>query len=598
MRYFFIYSILFLSFTSCIYNPSKENFVEIEKDVPVLEITDKNVDLEADTLYVWKYTRFNYDLSGGNAKIHSTQVIFLNDTLRYVSGQGSFVVNPSSVNEGTYKVKILVYSGSGTGSLADKLGGEGYEFNRELILVVAKPKIVDVKINSTIENGFLKFSWDKIDKRFFKSYRLYIHDSGINNVMTREITDVNRNSFIDSSYVGGSIALNLWVNYINSDGYDAIFQKSFNYDYPIKIRFKEGIDSLRISWDKNPFHCSVHPQNNGNEIFNVRSDTMATIRAPGLGGLVQYGVTFKPTYLPPFTSGGFNTYATFTAGIFDGFKHSNIEYSQLLHSYIFKHEMSFTATNELLDVKGKYDYSWDYSDNNTIDFSVSGDKIYTTVNGQLNTFNSKLELLNSEKLPVGEIGFNTIRVIKSLDDRVFLIGTDGVIFLYDIVDHRIISRTPTVYGVSSNFKFAVSADGNYVAFINDKLYVYEIRNKQELILRHQIAGSFYGCFFAPNDPNKLILNTPENIRIFNCSSGSVDRVIDRFYANPINIDPVTNYMLLVSNSKAKIYIYDYESDKLVLELNHHGFAYDFKLLNNLIFTNPGYHFDISPYVYK
>ena len=158
--YFFIYSILLLSFTSCIYNPSKENFVEIEKDIPVPEITDRNIDLNADTLFVWKYTRFNYDLSAGNAQIHSTQVIFLNDTLRYASGQGSFVVNPSSVNEGTYKVKILVYSGSGTGSLADKLGGEGYEFNRELVLVVEKPKVVDVKITASIENGFLKFSWD------------------------------------------------------------------------------------------------------------------------------------------------------------------------------------------------------------------------------------------------------------------------------------------------------------------------------------------------------------------------------------------------------------------------------------------------------
>lgn len=598
MRYFFIFSILLLAFTSCIYNPSEENFKEIDKDVPVPDITDRNIDLNADTLFVWKYTRFNYDLSGGNAKIHSTQVIFLNDTLRYESGQGSFVVNPSSVSEGTYKVKILVYSGSGTGSLADKLGGEGYEFNREWVLVVEKPKVVDVKINTTIENGFLKFDWDKIDKRFFKSYKIYVYNLSIGNNLVREFTDVNRNSFVDSSYVGGAVLFNLWVNYINSDGNDVIFQKSFNYEYPIKIRFKEGIDSLRISWDKNPFHCSVHPQNNGNEIFNVTADTMATVRAPGLGSPVQYGVMFKPTYMPPTSSGGFISFANFTAGVFDGFKHSNIEYSQLLHSYIFKHEMSVAATNEALELKGKYDYSWDYSDNTSIEFSKSGDKIYTTINGYLEMFNPKMVPLNSVKLPTGDTGYNTVRFVKSLDDRVFVIGTDGIIFLYDIVDHKIIAQTPTIYTVLGNYKCSVSADGSYVALINENLYVYEIRNKQEIILRHQVAGSFYGCFFAPNDANKLILNTPDNVRIFNCSTGAIDQVINRFYANPINIDPITNYMLLVSNSKARIYIYDFKSDKLVLELNHHAFAYDFKLLNNQIFTNSGYHFDISPYVNK
>lgn len=597
MRYFTIFSILLLSITSCIYSPSKENFVEIEKDIPVPEIEDRNIDLNADTLFVWKYTRFNYDLSAGNARIYATQVIFFNDTLRYDAGRGSFEVNPASVEDGTYKVKVLVYSGSGTGSLADKLGAEGYEFNREWVLVVEKPKVVDIKINASIENGFLKFSWNKIDKRFFKSYNLYIHDSGINTSFSRVITDVNKNSFIDSSYVGGPITLNLWLFYINSDGNDVIFQKSINYDFPIKIRFKEGIDSLRISWDKNPFHYSVILDHNGNQLLNVRSDTMAVISAPGLGSPIRYGVMFKPKFISPLQSRSFNTYATFTTGIFDGFKHSNIEYSQLLNSYIFKNEMLFSITNEALEVKGKYDYTWDYNDNYSIDFSKGG-RIYTTVAGYLKIFNSKMELLNSIKLPMSDIGIDRIRFIKSIDERVFIIGAEGVIFLYDIIDEKVVARTPIIYGISNNYKYSVSSDANFVAFIYDDLYVYEIRNKQELILRHRIAGKFYGCFFAPNDGNKLTLNTPDNVKIFNCTTGATDQVIDRFYANPVNIDPLTNNMLLVSNSKSKIYVYDFQSDKLVFEMNHHASAYDFKLLNNQIFFNSGYHFDILPYVVK
>jgi hypothetical protein len=55
-------------------------------------------------------------------------------------------------------------------------------------------------------------------------------------------------------------------------------------------------------------------------------------------------------------------------------------------------------------------------------------------------------------------------------------------------------------------------------------------------------------------------------------------------------------MLLVSHSKKKIYVYDFENDILKLEMNHYGSVYDYKLLNNIIFVNAGYHFDISSYV--
>jgi DNA-binding beta-propeller fold protein YncE len=257
--------------------------------------------------------------------------------------------------------------------------------------------------------------------------------------------------------------------------------------------------------------------------------------------------------------------------------------------------MSFSAANEALELTAKYDYPWEYTDKSSIDISKSSGKIYTTNSGYLKIFNSKMELLNSVTLPMDKIGDDYIRYIKSIDDRVFAIGTDGEVYLYDIVDEKLIAQTPTIYTLSNSFNCSVSADGNFVAFIFDDLYVYELKNKLEFILRHRIAGKFYGCFFAPNDGNKLILNTLNDVEIFNCATGIVDQVIDRIYANPINIDPVTGYMLLVSNSKKKIYVYDYKNDLLVFEMNHHAFAYDFKLLNNHIFFNSGYHIDISSY---
>lgn len=106
---------------SCIFSPTKENFIEIDKDVPPPEISNQILDLNSDTLFVWKYTKFNFNLSAGDVAIHSTVVNYNNTELQFGSGQGSFDVNPSTIQDGRYTVEIKTYTGSGTGSLADKV---------------------------------------------------------------------------------------------------------------------------------------------------------------------------------------------------------------------------------------------------------------------------------------------------------------------------------------------------------------------------------------------------------------------------------------------------------------------------------------------
>ena len=598
MKTIYIPLILFsIVFYSCVFSPTKENFIEVNKDVPAPEITDQVLDLESDTLFVWKYTRFNFNLTAGNVAIHSVVVNFNNTNAEFGSGQGSFEVNPSVIPSGTYKVEIKVYTGSGTGSLADKVGAEGYEFKREWTLIVEKPQIPDIKITPGIENGYLKFSWNKVDKPYFKSYKITGYDNGVFNTYSREYKNKNITSFVDSTYVGGSITFNLSINYYNENNNDAWVQGQITYNFPVSIKFREDKDSLHISWNKNPFHCTKSIiTNNGSNLFTVNSDSIFTVAATGLGGLVQYDLIFMPVNKSKWSNNEFHNYATYTLGTNDGFKHSNVEYNPILNSYFFKYPMSVKAVNARFESQGSYTYPWDYGDDCTLDFSKDNQRVFTTVNGNILTLSSKMELINSAKIPVDGGGSLRIRALKSINDQVFLIGSDSYLLLYDTSVGKILAKTQDMWGVLQDYNFSFSNDGKYAAFCNPGLHVYEIKDNQELILRYQDTENYYGCFFDPKYPEKLILNCPGNVKIFNCSTAKTEKIIDRFYANPINIDPVTHNMLLVSNSKKKIYVYDYELDKLKFELNHHGLSTDFKLLNNNILVNSGYHFDISSYV--
>lgn len=606
MKSSFFILIILIILSACVFSPSEENFVEIEKNISPPEISDQILDLNSDTLFVWKYTRFNFNLTAGDVAIHSAVVSYNNSELNFGSGQGSFDVNPSTIQEGTYKVEIKAYTGSGTGSLADKLGAEGYEFQREWVLVVEKPKIPDIKLALGIENGYLKISWNKVDKPYFRSYRLLVYDNGAHDFYSREYTNRNITSFVDSTYVGGNITFNLSVNYYDENNYEKWAENQISYDFPINIKFKENKDSLTISWNKNPFHCTkTLIANSGSELYEIKSDSTFTIAAQGLGGLKNFDLIFKPANKSQFSTDGFHNYAEYTLGVNDGIKHSNVEYNQELGTYYFKHEMSAKSANHIFETTGVYNYSWDYRDNYTLSFSQDNEYLFTTIHGNLVCLRTAdMGLVSSNSLSFIDEGIHKAQVLKNLGTTNFLIaynnGLAYKIVLFDSSTREVLDNSvqlPADNVLTGNSLFSVSENNKYVVFSNRLgLWVFGIEDNRKLTPIYQDSNEYYGCFFDPKYPEKLILNTPSNFKIFNCSSKIFEKTIDRFYANPINIDPVTHNMLLVSNSKKKIYVYDYESDKLILEMNHHGLSTDFKLLNNNILVNSGFHFDISSYV--
>lgn len=596
---------LILILTSCIFSPDKENFVEVDQDVTVPEIYNQTLDLDADTLYVWKYTRFSFDFKTSNQEIRSSVVVFGNDTLKFASGAGSFQVNPETFKEGTSELEIKLYAGSGTGSLADIVGVEGFEFMRTWVLVVEKVKPPVINISSTIENGFLKFSWNKMNQPYIRSFQMFIQNDGLLESYSHQFTNHNITNFVDSLYVGGKITFRLWVNYETSQGYETTAIKEYVYDYPISLSFKEDLERLTISWTRNPFRFTPYFETSGSGPILINADSTYILPAPGLGDARTYNIGFKPLKAASWPGRMSNHYAKYSLGVNNGLKHKNVEYNSSLNAYFFKDEMSIKSANKDLKSENSYNYPWDYADSYTLAFSNDKQKIYSTVNGSIVTVHTTgMALIDSRKNTFLPEPFSKALVLKSLNDQTLLIGYQlmgGYRFvLFNPATSSIINQSEKLTSdsmSSGNYLMDVSSDGRYAAYCCQKgLYLFEIVDHTQLTLRYHDANAYLSCLFDPQVPERLILNRRNDIQVFNCFTLQTEKTIDQIYANPINIDPKTHYMLLVSNSKKKLYVYDYENDVMKLEMNHHVSATDFKLLNNIIFVNAGYHFDISSYV--
>lgn len=595
--------LLFVVLAACEYAPEGENFVEVSQDVTPPIIVDRSLDLEEDTLFVWKYTRFNLNLASSNQEILGLEIKYVGQELRFESNYGSFEVNPAALTDGEYKVVANVYTRSGTGSLADRSGYEGFQFSREWTLIVETPQVPAMPVSTDIQNGFLKFSWPAMRKPYFLSYELHLTNTTNYDSYSVRINDPEQNFYVDSFFVGGMIHAQLHTYFENEFGNQMLSMTSTSYEHPAgKLYFEEDLDSLTISWDRSPFQHTTYYRFQYGEAVPVEADTSYRVKANGLGSPYRYGIGFKSI------KGGdesdiYFRYDVHSLGVNHQVGHDNIIYNPALESYFLKDEMHIHRLNRDFELLSSYNYSWDYDDKVSLTFSPDNQHLYSTAHQKLIKLNTnELELVSEQALSFTELISTDIRTMKSISDRILLIGFNSCFVLYDAATSQVISQSAVLKDATIKQEqfYSVSEDGRYAAFCSDLgLMVFEIVDQNEIVLRYEDNDYYYNAIFDPKHPDQLLLNARENILLFNCASRNVERDLPgltALKANPVNFDPLTHYLLLGSFLQKKVFVYDYDSDELKLVVTHHEKSFEFKLLNNYIITDSGYHFDISAYV--
>jgi len=95
-----------------------------------------------DTIKVGGRVNFSYSISGTNNKILAVEISIDNTILhQYVADNKqsfSFVLDPADLPNGQYNLHISVITSSGTGSIAEKLGGEGYQYELDWPILIDK----------------------------------------------------------------------------------------------------------------------------------------------------------------------------------------------------------------------------------------------------------------------------------------------------------------------------------------------------------------------------------------------------------------------------------------------------------------------------
>ncbi len=183
---------------SCEYNLHDlyENPTHADAGEPQVNLIELNLD--QDTVYLYADKDVTFRFSSSNQEIRSIRYIVdgeVKDTVN--SDHGEFLMVMNDFNSGTYDLSIQVITGSGTGSIAEQLGAEGYFVENHWVLVVIRNN--GGMCTHRAEQGYLRLDFPAMHGSDLKEYIVYRADgNGKKHELGRSLT----NHFIDSCYVG------------------------------------------------------------------------------------------------------------------------------------------------------------------------------------------------------------------------------------------------------------------------------------------------------------------------------------------------------------------------------------------------------------
>lgn len=212
---------------SCEFQPHNIPDDNIEKPADegppiVLNLNDYH-----DTIKIGWITDFNYSISGTTNKILAVEISIgvkvIHEYLADNQQTFSFSFDPVTLPDGNYNLNIKIISSTGSGSIAERFGVEGYLYDLDWPVIIDKA-IPEGSYNIAFEKVHnpegLKLSWLKFNHANFVKYIIYRQYRLIQQepIPIAEITDPNLSYYIDNSFWEGQ-DVSYFVRIITPYGY-------------------------------------------------------------------------------------------------------------------------------------------------------------------------------------------------------------------------------------------------------------------------------------------------------------------------------------------------------------------------------------------
>lgn len=206
-NYYFIITLLFLVIqTSCEFEPSGTCFEDLER--PEGEFPTAALSFQDSILILSEATLFQYDV------LFKDQDVYLSEF--YMDGRlvetdedatGEILVDPAP---GPHTFEMVVYTSTGSGSIAEKMGAEAYVYTQqwEILMEDTLHRMTELNRVYLDEKGHVRIEWEQSLNFDFLSYEI-LRINGDEELSLGIFEDRSVTSCSDPYYIGGEAIYNL-----------------------------------------------------------------------------------------------------------------------------------------------------------------------------------------------------------------------------------------------------------------------------------------------------------------------------------------------------------------------------------------------------
>lgn len=462
------------------------------------------------------------------------------------SQNGDFSLDARDYTDGDHVLSIVVLSSSGSGSLADILGAEGFQHLFQWVLHVDKSAPTPVQLRK-VENadGIIRLEWDEYTKANFKCYEVIKRViRSVNDQPERrlaEIKDPKRTYFYDSTYVGGNCKYFIRVT---SPLYKAANSNMVSYTDTSIYLNTQWISqaNIRFKWNKCKYDrvfgkYEIYQDNNGIIYETNKLNDTSVILPCGIFGLnSKFELRIRSKAESEYEFMGWNFVSCFA---YQAIGEPSFKYDVFLSNQ-FNDEIIYYRNNRLYKYKTSTNQYLDsvyipnasniiLSAGNNVILIKSLEKVINPVNL------SQIEELDSINI------YNTGNLSATGWGIVGRMGYRNNFYVYDFINKNFISEINLEIPYSMNY---ISEDNKYIfsysSFEKDPVICYRYENGQTT----KLWEDFYRWIkFMPGYPNQFIGVKEKSLEFHKSENNDIISSLSLpHYENFSTIDPVKKYL--------------------------------------------------------
>jgi len=586
---------LFVFLISCEYEPTEKYTVSLEKPTEVPSI---NVDLKlmTDTINFYWSSSLKMIIDVGNLKVLTVKYFLDNIQVLGDRNGNNYSVLINLPKPGTHKFKFSIITNSGTNSLGDKLGAEGYQYDSQEWILIGNTINAQNNLEWRIDNNALSFSWSKYDGPDFKIYRLKESANGSS-------YDIPATIFSISSYVGEYSQFDLYI--VDNDNKEHLWGTCrLNKSLPaLKIGSING--KVGLVWNKSVLNDNIAEY----QVFQ-QSDALPWTKI----------ATLPPTDTSLAITTAINTFGPMISFYLYCVPKS---YTYISNTSLFSSFLQFVRvslpgpefnSNYGLNSTGFYFDSHSQTLNRSIlyKYSSATDRVEVVMNYVWNTnfspnanymitpHDSIIDLyetasrtiLKSTNIKSLISNFSSISPPKIADNGICILNNNNIVYALNLLTSTIIASKSLV---SAEMK--ISADGKYFSITKgDSLLIYQINSNSVSFLTalKKAGGVFFSLDydFCANNPEFLYIFDNSTLYVRLCKDLSLVRSFKTgawFY----NIDYAT-HKVLTARDGSNWDIYNFDTGNLVQSITGLTGNQNYSLLNNNTLFRSGYKYVLAP----